>query len=122
MLIRALSDSFLLLCNQSPKSLPGRIPSPQIGYHYYYRRNLLFCFVKKYLMHYPLSLRFVVASSKVISSNSTGSVRLLSDDLKINATLKNTDWKLLGQVEIPRKTINDVAGNHCNCRRSYVVC
>eukprot|EP00794_Sanderia_malayensis_P010720 gene10720-11868_t len=63
----------------------------------------------------------IVSSSKVIVVDESGSVSLLSKDLKRNATLQNTYWKLLGQVELPRKTIKDVADGDSKCYSVYIV-
>lgn len=51
-----------------------------------------------------------VSSSRVIDVKGNGSVSLISDELRRNAVQENTDWKGIGQVSIPRKTIADVAG------------
>ena len=56
----------------------------------------------------------LVSSSRVIDVNANDNVSLISDELRLNATQENTDWKAIGQVSIPRKTIRDVGGIHFN--------
>ena len=53
-----------------------------------------------------------MSTSSVIDVDGNGEVSLISEDLKRNASLANKDWKSIGQVEIPRSTIRDVAGNN----------
>ena len=62
-----------------------------------------------------------VASSRVLHVKGNASVALISNNLKNNASLKNTDWKSLGQVEIPQRTIKDVADGKKQCFAACIV-
>ena len=50
----------------------------------------------------------------MIDVNGNGNVSLISDELRLNASQENTDWKAIGQISIPRKTIKDVGGRDCH--------
>eukprot|EP00795_Rhopilema_esculentum_P016193 gene16191-7563_t len=63
----------------------------------------------------------IVSTSSVIDVDGDGEVSLISEDLKRNASLANKDWKSIGQVEIPRSTIRDVAGSEKKCFAACVI-
>jgi len=63
----------------------------------------------------------IVSSSRVIDVNGNDNVSLISEELRLNATQENTDWKAIGQVSIPRKTIRDVGAGRKKCFAACII-
>ena len=62
------------------------------------------------ILDYFHALSILVSSAIMIDVKGTDNISLISEELRLNATLENTDWKAIGQISIPRKTIKDVGG------------